>query len=85
MTQVVSETELTSTQRLRGLPDFTSRHKVSAKVLSIKMGDNAQYKVSTIVKLTHELSSLLILLQEVGQEGDKRLEKANENASQNGK
>eukprot|EP00924_Labyrinthula_sp_SR-Ha-C_P015216 snap_masked-scaffold_9-processed-gene-11.26-mRNA-1 protein AED:1.00 eAED:1.00 QI:0/-1/0/0/-1/1/1/0/83 len=83
MTQVVSESEPKSTQRLQGLLVLKSRRIVG--VLSLNVDGLAQYKLPTVVKLTHELPALVILLQEVGQKGIERLKKAKENVSQNGK
>eukprot|EP00924_Labyrinthula_sp_SR-Ha-C_P004094 augustus_masked-scaffold_3-processed-gene-13.57-mRNA-1 protein AED:1.00 eAED:1.00 QI:0/-1/0/0/-1/1/1/0/171 len=85
MTQVASETEPTSAQHLQEIPNFTSRRKVNVQVLSLNVGGLAQYKLSTIVKLSYELRSLLILPQEFEQNGVEKLEKANKSASQNGK
>eukprot|EP00924_Labyrinthula_sp_SR-Ha-C_P002472 snap_masked-scaffold_16-processed-gene-5.48-mRNA-1 protein AED:1.00 eAED:1.00 QI:0/-1/0/0/-1/1/1/0/77 len=77
MPQVISETELISTQRLQGFPNFTNQQKVSVKDLSLNLGGFTQYKLSTILKLTHELPSIVILLQEVGQKGVARVERVN--------
>eukprot|EP00924_Labyrinthula_sp_SR-Ha-C_P002299 snap_masked-scaffold_19-processed-gene-6.51-mRNA-1 protein AED:1.00 eAED:1.00 QI:0/-1/0/0/-1/1/1/0/299 len=85
MTQVISDTELTPTQRFHWLLDSISQRKVSVQVPSFNVGGLAQYKLSTIVKLSYELSLLLILLQEVGQKVLKDLRKQNKIAIQNGK
>eukprot|EP00924_Labyrinthula_sp_SR-Ha-C_P016326 snap_masked-scaffold_73-processed-gene-0.19-mRNA-1 protein AED:1.00 eAED:1.00 QI:0/-1/0/0/-1/1/1/0/170 len=85
MTQVISDTELTPTQRFHWLLDSISQRKVSVQVPSFNVGSFAQYKLSTIVKLTYELPSLLILLHEVGRIVLKDLREQNEIASHNGK
>eukprot|EP00924_Labyrinthula_sp_SR-Ha-C_P006720 snap_masked-scaffold_29-processed-gene-2.30-mRNA-1 protein AED:1.00 eAED:1.00 QI:0/0/0/0/1/1/2/0/150 len=85
ITEVVSESEPTSTQRLQGLPDFTSRRRMSAHVVSFNFGGLAQYKLSTVVKFTYELPSPLSLFEEATQKGVDRLEKASEDVSQNRK
>eukprot|EP00924_Labyrinthula_sp_SR-Ha-C_P012668 snap_masked-scaffold_10-processed-gene-13.23-mRNA-1 protein AED:1.00 eAED:1.00 QI:0/-1/0/0/-1/1/1/0/87 len=81
MTQVVFEIEPTSTQHLQELQDSASRRKANVQVPSLNFGGLTQYKLSTTVKFTHELLSLMIYIQEAKQNVVERLEKANQNAN----